>query len=172
MPTQSLFDIAHNLVQTRIPGTRKGSDVPAWTHSVRVHDLLKDTGAPEEVCLAGLLHDIVEDGETSLEDLSSLGFSDRTVELVSLCSHDVNAKEGDARWVKMMARLADTHDADAWLIKIADILDNARSAHTMPPHRERMNKQAKVPIMLSVTKEPLGEHVLWKTLEAFYHESL
>lgn len=166
-----LKDLALSLIQTRIPGFRKGTSVPTWTHSQNVFETLTQHNLPEDVCLAGLLHDIVEDGETSLEELSELGFSSRTVALVSLCTHDIAMQEGDARWVKMIARLIDTNDTSAWLIKLADLLDNAKSAHTMSPDRERFNKQTKVPLLLSVTKSLVGNHEIWKELEAFYLKS-
>jgi len=166
-----LYDIALNLIQTRIPGFRKGTDVPAYTHSEHVYDTLVRYGLSEDICLAGLLHDIVEDGDTSLEELSSLGFSDRTVALVSLCSHDMSLHDGDARWVKMIARLIEANDRAAWLIKLADLFDNAQSADTMSPARARFNKEVKVPLLLSVTKELAGDHGIWKELEDFYEKN-
>lgn len=168
METQSLHSIALNLVQTRIPGFRKGTDIPAYTHSIHVFETLTHYGLSEDVCLAGLLHDIVEDSDVSLEELARLGFSDRTIALVSLCTHDVEMDEGDARWVKMIARLIDAENESAWLIKLADLFDNAKMAHTMRPDRARFNKEVKVPLMLSVTKKMMGEHEIWKELADFY----
>jgi (p)ppGpp synthase/HD superfamily hydrolase len=167
-----LYDIALNLIQTRIPGFRKGTDVPAYTHSEHVYDMLVRYGLSEEICLAGLLHDVIEDGDTSLEELSSLGFSDRTVELVSLCTHDMTSSEGgDALWVKMIARLIDAKDRGAWLIKLADLFDNAQSADTMSPARARFNKEVKVPLLLAVTKEVAGDHGIWNELAEFYEKN-
>jgi (p)ppGpp synthase/HD superfamily hydrolase len=167
-----LYDIALNLIQTRIPGFRKGTDVPAYSHSEHVYDILVKYGLAEEICLAGLLHDVIEDGDTSLDELTALGFSDRTVALVSLCTHDMTSSEsGDARWVKMIARLIEANDRAAWLIKLADLFDNAQSADTMSPARARFNKEVKVPLLLSVTKEVAGDHGIWKELADFYEKN-
>ena len=171
MENPSLDSIALYLIQTRIPGSRKGTDVPAWTHSEHVFETLRRYKLPEEVCLAGMLHDIVEDGETSLEELKELGFSDRTIALVSLCTHDMNMFEGDARWVRMISRLIDANDLDAWSIKLADLFDNAKSAHTMSPDRQRFNMEVKVPLMLSVTKPVAGHLGIWKELSDFSEKS-
>ena len=171
MSIPSLYLVASELVQTRITGFRKGTSIPTYTHSQHVYETLSKYNLPEDVTLAGLLHDIVEDSNTTLDELTKLGFSSRTIALVSLCTHDITMQEGDARWVKMIARLIDANDTDAWLIKLADLLDNARSCHTMSPDRERFNKQTKVPLLLSVTKSLVGNHGIWKELEEFYVKS-
>ena len=120
------------LVLTRIPGMRKGTtDKPAYTHSFHVRDLLEEHGYGFDVCLAGLLHDIVEDGGVSLAELRAAGFSERVVGLVDLCSHDASIEGNDARWVVMIARLVQADDSDAWAIKVADLLDNLRDSGTM-----------------------------------------
>lgn len=115
---------ALNLIQARIPGARKGSDTPAYLHSVRVSELLRDHGYDETLQLAGLLHDIVEDGNTSLDELRSLGFPDRVVELVDLASHDPMIREKYPRWAAMMKRLLASNDLDAFALKLADYTDN------------------------------------------------
>ena len=66
------------------------------------------------------------------QELMDLGFSERTVSLVDACTHDSTMRNKDARWVKMIARLIDLADKDAWAIKCADLFDNYRSCHTMP----------------------------------------
>lgn len=163
---QDLFQIAEELVRTRIPGTRKGSDEPAYIHSLRVADALKSHGYPDEVVLAGMLHDIVEDGATSLEELLRLGFSARTTDLVRLCTHDDLVEGGDARWVKMMAGLIDAHDRQAWAIKAADLNDNLKSSHTMPEDRARFMREAKGPFFLRLSFNEIGSDPVWKELKS------
>jgi len=111
------------LVKAKILGHRKGlPDVPAYEHSIRVGELIRGTeGVTPDVALAALLHDIVEDGGVSLGELKVLGYTDETVRLVDLCSHDMSIKDSDTRWVCMVARLAKAGDPAAWAIKVADI---------------------------------------------------
>lgn len=155
---------AEELVRTRIPGSRKGSDTPAYLHSFDVRDLLKRHGYSEEVQIAGLLHDIVEDGSTSLEDLSQAGFSPRVVALVDLCSEDEMHDHKDGRWFKMISRLYEAADRDAWAIKLCDITDNLEDAATLPPDRAKFNYETKRPLLLSLAYPLHGETELWKTL--------
>lgn len=147
-----MWQKARALVQERIKGHRKGTDRPAYMHSVAVSEALRAKGYADEVCLAGLLHDIVEDGGVSLNDLIQMGFSARVVELVSLCTHDASIKNRDARWVKMMARLVDANDAEAWAIKLADIEDNLKDCGSMSPDRAKFLREVKWPLLQAVSK--------------------
>ena len=150
--------LAEELVQTRIPGMRKGTtDKPAYTHSFHVRDLLEEHGYGPEVCCAGLLHDIVEDGGVSLDELHAAGFGERVVELVDLCSHDASIEGTDARWVVMMARLVQAGDSDAWAIKVADLVDNLRDSGTMEVGRREWMRNVKRPLMVRVAKGVNGK---------------
>lgn len=42
----------------------------------------------EETCAVALLHDVVEDTDTTLDDLRKIGFPERIIEGVSLMTHD------------------------------------------------------------------------------------
>lgn len=156
---------AETLVKGCIQGMRKGTtNIPNWTHSFRVRDALRTHEFSNDVVLAGLLHDTIEDGNISIDNLRGVGFSDHVVVLVDLCSHDPTVVGGEARWIKMVARLVDAKNQDAWAIKIADITDNLRSCHTMPEDRQRFMRQVKGELMLRLTKPLLGSHALWEEL--------
>ena len=135
MPT---FEDAENLVKERITWFRKGTDnVPNYTHSLQVRDLLRWYWFDEIVQMAWLLHDIVEDWDTTFDELRELWYSDEVIRLVDLATHDVSLKnltdEGKfERWEAMMKRLEEANDKSAWAIKLADICDNVNSCHTMP----------------------------------------
>ncbi|MCE9586238.1 HD domain-containing protein [Candidatus Uhrbacteria bacterium] len=162
---EDLLIRAKALVKERIPGTRKGSDEPAYIHSTRVSDALARFGFSEEVVIAGMLHDIVEDGDTSLDDLRGMGFSERIVNLVDLCTHDDMIEGGDARWVNMMAGLIDAKDKEAWSIKLADLTDNVKSSDTMPEDRRKFMLEAKAPFLLRLSWNEAGDTPVWNELE-------
>lgn len=44
----------------------------------------------EDTTIVALLHDVVEDTDYTLDDLSSMGFSDRIIDAISLMTHDKN----------------------------------------------------------------------------------
>ncbi len=129
---------AENLVKERIKWFRKGTeDVPAYLHSFRVRDLLKKYGFDETVQLAGLLHDIVEDWNTSFGELNALRYPIEVVKLVDLTTHDQTIEDHYERWELMMERLEEVWDRNAWAIKLADICDNVSECHLMPNLEKR-----------------------------------
>jgi (p)ppGpp synthase/HD superfamily hydrolase len=150
---QTLRQKAERLVQERITGSRKGlPDAPAHLHSFRVGSLLGENDCEPEVVLAGLLHDVIEDGGVTVEELRGIGCSKRMIELVQLCSHPMEIKNSTERWVLMMAKLIQASDVDAWAIKLADLADNLTECHAMSADKRRFMVNAKVPILLKLTE--------------------
>jgi (p)ppGpp synthase/HD superfamily hydrolase len=64
---------------------RKGSPVPYIQHPMAVAMILDRMGFEEEVVIAGLLHDLVEDTEVALDVIRS-AFGDAVAETVAGCS--------------------------------------------------------------------------------------
>ena len=50
---------------------RKGTDIPYITHPVAVGMILANAGCPDELIIAGILHDTVEDTEVTLEQIET-----------------------------------------------------------------------------------------------------
>ena len=130
MPTidQSIY-----LVKSKILWMRKWTDdVPAYLHSLRVYDSLKKYSFDEDTYIAGLLHDIIEDGWMTLWELKQLGYSETVLHLVDLSTHDMTVEWGFEKWQKMLKRLIQEDNKNAWAIKLADISDNLLECHLMP----------------------------------------
>src|SRR5437764_174675 len=66
---------------------RKGSGVPYIEHPMAVALILDRAGFDEETVIAGLLHDLVEDTDVTLEQVRE-GFGDRVAEMVAYCSEE------------------------------------------------------------------------------------
>ncbi len=152
--------LAEELVKTRILGERKGiPGEPSYLHSFRVRDLVSNChhwDDPEyDVFLAALLHDVVEDGGVTLGELRGMGFTERTVELVDLCTHRMDVRNSTERWVLMVARLVGARDDGAWRIKMADLTDNLTQCSGLSPENRRFMVETKAPLMVRVT-EGLG----------------
>jgi (p)ppGpp synthase/HD superfamily hydrolase len=165
--------LALKLITERIPGTRKGALEAAWIHSRRVFERLERHGYGLDVVLAGLLHDIVEDGNTSLKELSDFGFSSRTVHLIDLSSHDDAIYDKDERWAQMVFRLEQAADSDAWAIKVCDLIDNLHGSISLRIERRAAFFEIKAPTYLSLSRVPLQMNALWlELLEAFCEPGL
>jgi (p)ppGpp synthase/HD superfamily hydrolase len=78
---------------------RRASGVPYIAHAVAVAWILDRASFEEDVVIAGLLHDVVEDTPTTLPDLE-LRFGTGVAELVARCSEVKTDAEGRKRpWI-------------------------------------------------------------------------
>jgi (p)ppGpp synthase/HD superfamily hydrolase len=79
--------------------TRRASAVPYFTHVAAVALILNRLGFDEDVVIAGLLHDVVEDTPATLEEVSAR-FGDVVAEIVRHCSEIKTDDQGLKReWI-------------------------------------------------------------------------
>lgn len=95
---------------------------PYWTHPVAVMGLLP-VHATDDERHAALLHDVLEDTDTTEGDLRAAGYSERTIALVRMLSRP----EGDARpsYMDWIRTIAATGDRGLIAIKLADNMHNS-----------------------------------------------
>lgn len=109
--------------------TRKGSDIPYLVHPVHVSVLLIRHGFPEDVVLAGLLHDVVEDQNISPQ-LIEAEFGPAVAEIVAALTerklHNGEKRPWEVRKREALAQLRSA-SAGAAAVKAADLVHNARS---------------------------------------------
>jgi len=107
----------------------RGSE-PYINHLAEVANLLAAAtdGADSELVAAGWLHDAVEDGGTTREELARR-FSERVASLVAECTDDMSLPQKERRRLQVID--APHKSAGAKLIKIADKISNIR-ARTFP----------------------------------------
>ena len=106
---------------------RKGrGDEPYINHLAEVANLLAAAtdGADPELVAAGWLHDAVEDGGTTTEELAQR-FSERVASLVVEVTDDMNLPKSERRRLQVID--APHKSPDAKLIKIADKISNIRA---------------------------------------------
>jgi (p)ppGpp synthase/HD superfamily hydrolase len=106
---------------------RKGSGTPYFEHVVAVALIVDRLGFPEDVVIAGLLHDVVEDTAATLEDLA-IRFGKEVSELVRHCTEIKTDEQGNKRpWIDRkrdhLAAIALAPD-EARAIILADKLHN------------------------------------------------
>ncbi len=111
-------------VQRHAGGVRKGSSIPAVTHPLEVMNILLALGADNDLVIAGILHDTVEDTETTPDELRQL-FGEDVAALVAGHTED-KSKSWAVRKCRALARL-ETADRRLKLLVLADKLSNLRS---------------------------------------------
>jgi (p)ppGpp synthase/HD superfamily hydrolase len=108
---------------------RKGTTIAYVTHPLHVARILERNGFGEELVVAGLLHDVVEDCGVSLEHIRS-EFGDEVAGLVDAVT-EKKREDGCERSWEERKREALEHleeaSVDAVALKAADALHNART---------------------------------------------
>lgn len=124
------------LYATHVHGgqVRKGTSTPYVAHLMAVSATVLEYGGDEDLAIAALLHDSVEDqgGRARLEDVRNR-FGDRVARVVAACSDslaDTAKGERKADWQKRkeayIAHL-DSADDDVLRVSLADKVHNARA---------------------------------------------
>jgi len=102
---------------------RKGTKVPYVLHPLNVGYLLLQHGCPEEVAVAGFLHDTLEDTVTTVEELRER-FGERVAWLVQQVTEPDKSQPWEVRKRHTVEHLRRVQDEDVLLIACADKLDN------------------------------------------------
>jgi len=110
--------------------TRKGTDIPYIMHPVHVAMILMRHGFDDEVVIAGLLHDVVEDCNVTLDEIEAR-FGARVAKLVdAVTERKQTATKGRRPWrerkEEQLARLRRAGRDEAAL-KAADALHNCQT---------------------------------------------
>lgn len=119
-------------VRKKFEGIEDTQGVPMFEHMHRVAESLPDNDLIRTVAW---LHDIVEDTDVTLNELTDMGYPYEVVECVDLLTH--NKKEMD--YQSYIQRLCDSKNAIAIAVKIADQRDNTNPSRWlgMNPHMLR-----------------------------------
>jgi (p)ppGpp synthase/HD superfamily hydrolase len=108
---------------------RKASEVPYFSHIMGVASLVLEAGGDEDLAIAALLHDVVEDcgGRPMLEELRGQ-FGDRVAGIVEGCTDNLDGTRPSWRERKepYLRHLEHASD-DERLVSAADKLHNLRS---------------------------------------------
>lgn len=108
---------------------RKGTDLPYFAHPVHVSVLLIRHGFGEELAIAGLLHDVVEDCDVPIETIAA-AFGCEVARLVAAVSETKAADGAELPWEQRKAeKLAHLRAAgpDVAALKAADAIHNIQS---------------------------------------------
>lgn len=103
---------------------RKASQIPYIIHPLNVARILIECGASDELVIAAVLHDVVEDTPVTLQEVRA-AFGDNIARLVQGMS-EPNRKDKWEKRKQDMLSFFETAPQDLVLIELADRLDNIR----------------------------------------------
>lgn len=120
----NIFDAIEFAARAHAGQYRKGTRIPYIVHPLAVARILIEQNAPDDVIVAAVLHDVVEDTATSLDAVRG-AFGDDIARLVQGMSEPNRADTWENRKQHTMEYL-ETAPEGVLLIKVADQLDNIR----------------------------------------------
>ena len=157
---------------------RKAGGEPYIVHVVHVSVILLRHGFSEDVAIAGLLHDVVEDQEVPLAEIEA-GFGPAVAEMVAALTERKRENGRERPWEdRKREALAHLEQAsrEAVAVKAADTLHNARSLalalHRDGPSPWRHFKRGPAETLwyyrsvADLVRQRLGAHPLAAELEA------
>jgi len=162
---------------------RKGTDTPYIVHPVHVALILLGHGFDEELAIAALLHDTIEDTDASVEEIGA-EFGGAVAALVSSVSEQKTDGDGERRpWRDRKQEQLDhlAHgDARTAALKAADALHNSSSTLADlraqgPSAWDRFNASADDSLwyyrqLTHLCRARLGDHALVRELESTVEE--
>ena len=136
---------AYEVADAAHAGQKRKSGEPYIVHPIGVADLLAKLGMDTATIVAALLHDVVEDTETSVADIAA-EFGDEAAGLVDgvtkLDRIRVSSKEEQQAESLRKMLIAMASDARVLVIKLADRLHNMMTIHHLPrPKQQRIAEE-------------------------------
>jgi GTP pyrophosphokinase len=122
---------------------RKFSGAPYFIHPESVANLVKKYTKDDTLVAAAYLHDIIEDTDSTYEDLEySFGkaVADLVQELTSLDKEEIIKQGGKAKY---LTQKMNKMSKDALTIKLCDRLDNVSDEHASESFKERYYAETK-----------------------------
>jgi len=110
---------------------RKVTDIPYIVHPFEVALILQENDACEEVIVAGILHDTLEDTELKEEDIRKV-FGDKILELILGASEELKNREKTPWYDRKLHTIEHLKNAplEVKMVSCADKLSNIRSMIT------------------------------------------
>ena len=131
---------------------RKYTNEPYITHPFAVAGLVASVTQDNDMLIAALLHDVVEDSEATIEQIYEV-FGFQVAALVHALTDVSQLKDGPRAERKAIDRAhTAAADARAKTIKLADLIDNSKSILTAGSGFARIYMQEKR-LLLGVLKE-------------------
>ena len=105
---------------------RKGTDLPYIIHPMEVMQILTENGCNEELIIAGILHDVLEDTAATPDIVEKL-FGSKVLSLVKSETQDTNKPWKERRQDALLKIKQESRDAQ--LVFCADKLSNIKSIY-------------------------------------------
>lgn len=134
---------------------------PVLVHSLKIAVYLYKYAYNIDTVIGALLHDLVEDTDTTIDDITKT-FGDKISILVDLLTMNFKLESYREQFIANFDKLA--NNKDAIIIRCADIMDNARYIKLAPTETQQKVKE-KHAYFYNKFKDVLQHEPIWQDFE-------
>jgi (p)ppGpp synthase/HD superfamily hydrolase len=141
---------------------------PVILHGIRTGLYLYHQNQPQDVVVAAILHDLIEDTDIKIEDIEK-EFGTAVAKFVAANSFNTAITQRNERDMDMLKRCK---EGGKWalLIKAADIFDNSTYFRLRADEEQSHWLLYKMGYFLEISSEELAEEPVWHSLKQRYLE--
>ncbi len=139
---------------------------PVLSHSFRVAELLYQLGYDENIVVAAVLHDLIEDTDVTYEQLKR-DFDEKTADLVRAVSFNPQIDDYLEQTKDMFERCID-YGFDAVVVKCSDLIQNIDFVQFINDNSTKRNLLKKYEMFIEMTKNIIGDTEIYKILKDKY----
>lgn len=136
---------------------------PVLFHSFKVAYKLYQYGYSEDVVIAAILHDLLEDTSVTKEDIKN-NFGESIANIVSAVSFDSDIKD-KLEQARVMFQNCIDYGIEAVILKCADLIDNIDYVSFVKDKEKRDVLLAKYKLFLLMSENLIGNIEVYKELE-------
>ncbi|RJR52654.1 MAG: bifunctional (p)ppGpp synthetase/guanosine-3',5'-bis(diphosphate) 3'-pyrophosphohydrolase [Desulfobacteraceae bacterium] len=133
---ESLIRAIYVASKAHLHQSRKSEDLPFITHPFGVGIILARAGCPEEVIVAGILHDTVEDTPLTLDDIRR-EFGERVASIVASSSEP----DRSLPWEKRKAHTVESVKSAVLEVKMVVCADKLHNVKTIDSKKREIGEQ-------------------------------
>ena len=162
-----LIDKAYNFANEKHEGQRRRTGEPYIIHPLNVAYILTTIKADKETICAGLLHDTLEDTETSISEMEK-EFGKEITKLVDGVTkiNNINISTENeyltSYYKKIIVGMSE--DVRVIIVKLADRLHNMRTLYVLPVEKQKKKAKETLEILAPIAHR-LGMHKIKSELE-------
>ena len=142
---------------------------PILFHSSKVSMTLYFLEYDREIVLAGALHDLLEDTDTTKDEIEEI-YGRKIADIVEAVSFDPDIEDYMQRTREMFERCLEC-GKDALIVKCSDLLDNINFVHLTEPAKQTELLE-KYRLFIKMGKDCIGDEEIYKRLVQRYDIAL
>lgn len=142
------------------------NEKPVLIHSIRVGFHLYELGYSDDIVIAGILHDILEDTETTKSELQN-NFGINITNIIAANSFNTLIEDKTEQFKDMFKRCME-YGREALIIKAADILDNSNYIKFVRNKEMRDWLLFKMDSFINISRELIETEEIWIKLKEKY----